>query len=325
MKIRFLAVSLIASIWAAAANAQELSFVPEGVFSVSMSQDSLSWDQTHNKQKDTVSNVQQELTALGIQHSAVQGALSYSKSQQTSGFAYGLSSYFNLGMSVRNISFERASTLESLDSSNLEATSYVEASKSRKVSGAGDTELFVNMRHFHTDYGILISGIYIMEPTGKVEYDQQSPLHLGTGLRRFGYQLTWDGFVSGGYWYLHSLAQIAFDMKGKAKDSNGVEQILKGGSANRMSTEILHQYGWLHYGTGFNFFVEPGHKLGDQKISDGQLGSRYWVTLGLGNLSRLEKGPVALPWNFSVQVSNSYSGTNMPMAPGLLAKLTAYF
>jgi len=311
--------------WSVSGWAQELSFVPPGVWQVSMSQNSESWSRTHRKQKTTEPNALRELDLSDSSAAKLKGGLDYTQTRQVTGVRYGLNSKLNLGFLVSSQSLERVSTLENLDSTNQSVTDYVAAVNSRKVSGAGDTEIFLDYRHMHSDYALLVSGLYLSEPTGKTEYNQTHPMNLGTGLRRLGYRLIWDGYISGSTLYLHSLFQIGFDSKAQVPDLVGGTQTLKGGVGNKFRSEVLHQLGWLHYGTGIQFIVEPDHKLADRSIRDGMLGTSVWLTAGLGNLSKLEQGPVSLPWTFSMQASNSYSGTNLPMALGLKAKLSVYF
>ena len=305
--------------------AQELSFIPDGVLSTSFAQETQSWDRVYVDRRSSRPAQIGALEQRGESDSVVSGDLSYSRATEMVDLLYGLGVNWNIGIKAQQVSYSRTSSLQNQDPSNQAVSDYVAATGSKTKSGLGDTEIFLNYRHFYTDYVLLVSGLFYREPTGSVEYDQANPLNLGTGLRQMGYRMLWDGFVSGTFLQVHGVAQVGFDGKKTVQDAQGQSQTLRGGVENMVSIELAHQLGVFHYGAGFSFAAKPNHTLNKRSVYDGQLSVDTWAKLGIGNLSSLEKGPVLLPWTFSLQGTHAYSGSNAPAASKLAARLSIYF
>ena len=305
--------------------AQEFTFIPKGVFSSSVKHESLSWSDTLVSHRNRQPNAVADLLQLDLAQDQLAGGLNYQMTQQTVDLLYGVTDQWNFGLQSSYIRYTRKSTLVNSSPANQDLTDYVASVSSKQVSGLGDTQLYLHYRHFYTDYAQLVSGFFYQEPTGHVEYNQSSPMNLGTGLRRMGYRLIWDGFFSQTRLYTHSVAQIGFDGPGVTLGQDGKRHKLKGGVANQASVEAIHQLGLFHYGAGAGFFFEPVHIVGKHDVRDGQLSVDAWLQIGIGNLAWLEKGPVSLPWTGSLQVKQAYRGNNVPAGQRMIAKLTLYF
>ncbi len=241
-------------------------------------------------------------------------------------FTYGVTDRWNLSLNIPYLELEQDSTLEPT-STDPDVVALVERLQSKKLSGTGDYTLtslhrtiFSDWNAFLVGYGFIVpstsqQGVYVGAPT----FDTVSAVTSTFVL----FHYTRYPAIHGARFDLRAWGSTGF--KGRASVPDGPEKKLEPGNRISLLFAWSQEFGPVSSGLEYEFFDQRSGSLNGTRLKDQARGQYLRFQLGFGNLAGLEKGPLAFPFRFDMQIESLERGSNLPKGERILFTLQTYF
>lgn len=302
----------------------EDEMVPEEVWGVRIMLDLVNRDSTVDRASRGGPLINYVIPDVEIR-SQVEGGITRSIRRFDFLFTFGMRDNWNLSLNVPYLRLEQNSTLETT-SEDPEVLAVVERLQSEELSGLGDLVLTSLHRTVFSDWNAVLFGYGIKYPFGGQQSD-----YVGTP--------TFD-LVSPGssvFFLFHYTRYPAFTgarfdirlwgeqgIKSSASVPGG-EQKVDEGNETSLSVGWSQEFGPVTAGLEGEFFNQRSNSLAGNRLFDQVRAQFLKFHLGFGNLAGLEKGPVAFPFRFDLQVEILERGSNLPTGERLLLSLQTFF
>lgn len=321
MMKKTLLLSFILGLIAFTGFAQVQDFLPENRSSIGYKGSSFNYSKVYaDGGKRSVLDL--ELENNSLEAGDVLGVIKYSKNVHRIDVQYGLLDTLNVVLSLPYIQRKRTSQLSDSDASH---TTFIENHASVDTSGMGDISLGVIWRTVYTDVHNFQIGFEYTGDNGVYQYGESDKLSLGSGTKDLTGKLKWYLYPLGTSLRVNLEMASTYSLKGKVKDSNGDEFDIERDASQTAQLGVFGSLSPFHYVASVNYISRSASVINEESQGDGVKGVYVNAAVGITNLSQLEQGPVALPWEIELGVRYNYSGNDLPVGYALALNGRIYF
>ncbi len=241
-------------------------------------------------------------------------------------FTYGVTDTWNLSLNIPYLELEQDSTLfPTSDDPGVAAV--VERLQSKKLSGTGDFTLTSMHRTVFSDWNGFLFGYGLIVPS-----TSQQEVYVGAPTFDTVSAVTYT-FLLFHYTRYPAIHGARFDLrawgsagiKGRASVPDGPEQKLEPGNRTSLKFAWSQEFGPVASGLEYEFFEKRSGSLNGTRLKDQARGQYLRFQMGFGNLAGLEKGPLAFPFRFDMQIESLERGSNLPKGERMVFTLQTYF
>jgi hypothetical protein len=305
-------VSLICLLSFKPLNAQEIEFVPVGVFNFSYEyvQTLAESYMAAGMEKETMLNV--FLDRSHLNEDDVSGSIKNQTTRQFLRMKYGLLDSLNLMLVVPYIDTRRESSLLASDAGDTLQNSFVENNKSVENQGMGDISLWCIWRLSYTDETDLMLGFGLDGDNAPYIYDDPDKLSLGSGAQEFTTYIRWLAYPRSVDMTVETEAGVILTRNSSVSSSDNADLTLKRGNSHYLHILLSFNFDVVNWGGRIRM-----NTIGETDIDGIGQGDAYLsytgkLFLNLGNLHRLEQETLALPWMVGLYSERVLFGANAP-------------
>jgi hypothetical protein len=303
--------------------AQEIDFLPGGVFSTSYeyksgSADSILSGMERKSMGDSL------LDRQDIDEAAVDGSVSIQTGAHLLKLHYGLSDSFNISFTVPYLYKRRTSSLTVSGSGNAAADQFVENNGSAETQGLGDLSLTGMWRPIYTDGTELRLAIGLDGNNGAFYYNDGQNISLGNGAYDSSFTIRWLIYPITSNSVLDFEASSVFTSNATVT-SGGEELELQKDNSGVIRLDFSVNHNAWNFGGGLKMVAEGQTAINGISQGDGYLAYTYRLFLNYGNLNQLEHTAVGSPWLVGVYLDNTVFGANAPEENTIGFKAVFYF
>lgn len=239
---------------------------------------------------------------------------------------FGFSDNWNVTLELPYISIDQKSTL-STSSRDASVIQQVQRLSSRSISGPGNLRLTSLHRSFFRDTAGFSWGYGISLPLAspKSPYAGRHTLFLDSPFQEVFTFLQYDRYFLSFPGKLEFFAQVTGVMEESFPDLDGNSVTVSPGTKVSLWIKWEQDIGPVFTSLGLRQFQQRASSLGPNKQDDNIKENAFGFKLGLGNLPKLEKGPLAFPYLIFFQFEKTIKGFNVPVRSEVGIFLKAYF
>lgn len=308
---------------AQATSAQEIDFLPEGVFSAGYELTTSSYNSIldGSKKNDLLVEL---LDRNSIGEEDIKGDLAYSSTVHSFKLQYGLYDSLNLAAIVPFVINKRESNLDVVDTGNATHMQFASDYESAESQGLGDISLIATWRPLYSDSNDFRVSVELNGNNGEYHLSDSDKVSLGNGANDLGIHIRWIAYSSESEFRVDvELAALATENFEVTEDGTNYE--IKKGNNVLLSIDLSDNIGSMNYGGGFKALTSGKTMINKVDQGDNYLAYSYKLFLNFGNLNQLEDSTVNLPWNAGFYFEDIFAGTNAPASSTFGFKGTLYF
>lgn len=319
-----LVAGLLAPAWAAGALDDEI--VPDGVFLTRLSLRLENQDSAFDQAGDS-GPMKNFLIKDALIRAEIGGDITREVTRYDLRFTYGLSDTWNLSLNLPFVEVRQNSTLAANAGASTEARETADLLQSATIQGLGDVELISLHRPLFSDWNAFTWGYGISYPGSS----QKSPYVGATSLELGRPSPAILAFVR--YTRYPAIEHARFDLTSRVWSQLGGGVTVPGGDERRLDglNQAVVRMDWTHgigaffYGLGMGFLNQSQHTLAGQRLADQIRAQFLRLSIGMGNLTDLEKGPVAFPYQLRLEFQDVQRGADIPNGSHITLSLQMFF
>ena len=241
-------------------------------------------------------------------------------------FTFGLSDSWNLFMQLPYRQLEQDSRLTTT-SDDPEVQAEFDALRSQSLSGPGDLRVIGMHRPVFSDRNGFIWGYGFTHPV--LDRSDSRPGLLALALR------SPDPTLRGFFHYTRYPAversrldlrfEIQTGLPGVVEFAPDRTGVYRSGNGATLELGWFQELGTLGLGVSLEEFLQAQSRLNGAGQSDPHKETVLHFKIGYGNLTELERGPIAQPYQLMLEVDRSLRGFNVPYSDGYTVSLLLFF
>jgi len=324
MALTITVVLVMTADWEAQA-APEEEIVPSGVFRVLVSESSTTQTEAIDRRK-TRGPLKNYLLPDNDLRDATTGAIQRTRSETELRLTFGLSNAWNISLRLPYLQLEQNSTLQN-ETTNPEEKAHLATLENASISGLGDLRLSLLYRPVYNDRNGLIWSFGWEKPSagGDIPFSDSTSLTTTNHVHRYLVLMQYTRYTA----VIRGRYDLSFrwseGLPATVETTAGNQQKLKPGA------DIKARMGWVQEFHDFSFGVESDYgvvgqnSLGGELLRDNSYRWNYRLQVGYGNLSGLEKGPVAFPYRLLISKEGLVRGFNTVADDITILSLETFF
>jgi len=322
--VRMVVVALAGVCWGQTAMATEDDMVPQGTWFQQLSYTQIA--QTQGWGHDDKKHGLERYLLQDTNYAQFSGTVSRQISRADLTFRYGLSDAWNLSLNLPWLKLTQHSTLQALAPTPMNLAQ-VNSLSDQTLSGLGDMEGVSLHRLVFSDQSGLILGWGAALATA----GHQNVRHGRTALRLGRPSSAPLALLH--YTYYPYMTKARFDirvhylapMMGKIRNLEGEEVTYFPGREASLTVGWRQEWGVFSYEVAARREVVTASRYAGKVWYQGGERQLGLLRLGLGNLSELEDGPLAFPFQLDLETSLAYAGNNQPLDKGYKLILQMFY
>lgn len=241
-------------------------------------------------------------------------------------FRFGFSDDWNVTLELPYVWIDQKSSL-STSSGDAGVAQQVERLSSRSISGPGSIRLSSLHRSFFKDASALSWGYGISLPLGspKSPYAGRGTLFLDTPFQEVFTFIQIDRFFPSSPGKIEFFAQLTGVFDETLLDLDGNSVTVNPGNKISFWIKWEQDFGPVFTSLGWRQVQQRASNIGKNKENDKTKENAFGIKLGVGNLPKLEKGPLAFPYLVFFQFERTINGFNFPVRSEAGIFLKVYF
>ena len=241
-------------------------------------------------------------------------------------FRIGFSDDWNVTLEMPYVWIEQKSSL-SKASGGADVDQQIERLSSRSISGPGSLRISSLHRVFFRDVEALSWGYGFSLPLGSPEspYAGRGTLFLDNPFRAFFTFVQYDRFFLSVPGKLEFSGEFKGALDETFQDLDGNSVTIHPGNKMVFWMKWEQDFGPVFTSLGWRMLQQRASSIGPERQNDKTRENAFGFKLGLGNLPKLEKGPLAFPYLIYFQYEKTINGFNVPVRSEAGIFLKAYF
>ena len=241
-------------------------------------------------------------------------------------FRFGFSDNWNVTLEMPYVWIEQKSSLFKA-SGGTSVDQQIQRLSSRSISGPGSLRLSSLHRGFFRDVEAFSWGYGFSLPMGspKSPHAGKGTLFLDTPFREVFTFVQYDRFFLSFPGKLEFFSEFKGVMDEPLQDLDGKTVTINPGNKLSLWMKWEQDFGPVFTSLGWRVVRQRASSIGKDKQNDKTKENAFGFKLGLGNLPKLEKGPLAFPYLIYLQYEKTLNGFNIPLRTEAGIFLKAYF